>query len=182
MSNPEVYSPGLEGVIAGETAISTVIDGLRYRGYPVPELAEKATFDEVAYLLLHGELPTIAQLGEFQSRVAAARHIPDALRSLLRALPRETSAMDALRSSVSVLAHFDPETNDNSQPATLHKAERLLAQIPVAVTEHHRAVQGLPGVAPRPDLGTAANFLWMLRGSQPAPADVRALDVSLILY
>jgi 2-methylcitrate synthase/citrate synthase II len=182
MSTAEVYSPGLEGVIAGETAVSTVEGGLRYRGYPVPELAEKATFDEVAYLLLHGELPTIAQLSEFQNRLAAARHIPDALRALLRAIPKETPPMDALRSSVSVLAHFDPETSDNRPAANLHKAERLLAQIPVAVTEQHRAVRGLPGIAPRPDLGTAANFLWMLRGTEPAPADVRALDVSLILY
>ena len=77
------YSPGLEGVIAGETAISTIDDGLSYRGYPVTELAEQATFDEVAYLLLHGELPTPPQLADFRKRVAAARRLPEPLRDLL---------------------------------------------------------------------------------------------------
>src|SRR5207244_4425063 len=80
MSATEVYSPGLEGVIAGETAISTVEGGLRYRGYPVVELAEKTNFEEVAYLLLYGELPTSKQLTDFKGRVAAARSLPQALR------------------------------------------------------------------------------------------------------
>src|SRR3954451_5148442 len=101
MSTGEMYSPGLEGVIAGETAISTVAEGLSYRGYPVTELAEKATFDEVAYLLLHGELPTSRQLEEFRHRVALARRLPEPLRELLKALPRWTSPMDALRTAVS---------------------------------------------------------------------------------
>src|SRR5260221_9410447 len=102
MSSPtEVYSPGLEGVIAGETAISTVTGGLRYRGFPVTELAEKATFDEVAYLLLHGELPDRKQLADFHQRLVAARHLPDSLRTLLKALPPATIPMDAIRTSVS---------------------------------------------------------------------------------
>src|ERR1051326_1745876 len=91
MTAKETYPPGLEGVIAGETGISTVVDGLSYRGYPVTELAEKATFDEVAYLLLHGELPTPRQLAQFQQRVAVARRLPEALRDLLKALPRWTT-------------------------------------------------------------------------------------------
>src|SRR5881409_828424 len=112
MSAPtEIYSPGLEGVIAGETAISTVEGGLHYRGYPVTELAEHATFDEVAYLLLHGELPKRAELEAFQKRLAAARTLPEPLRALLKALPRQTAPMDALRSAVSVLAHYDAEVN-----------------------------------------------------------------------
>src|SRR5262249_45006106 len=118
MSAPsEVYSPGLEGVIAGETAISTVTGGLRYRGYPVTELAEKATFDEVAYLLLHGELPTAKPLAEFQQRLVTARRLPDTLRQLLKALPPTTIPMDVIRTAVSVLSHYDPEVNDNSQAA-----------------------------------------------------------------
>src|ERR1700712_451764 len=99
----EIYSPGLEGVVAGETAISTITEGLSYRGYPVTELAERSTFDEVAYLLLHGDLPNTHQLADFRKRVAAARSIPDPLRDLLAALPRSTPPMDAVRSSVSVL-------------------------------------------------------------------------------
>src|SRR5262245_58497629 len=173
MSTAEVYSPGLEGVIAGETAISTVTGGLRYRGYPVTELAEKTTFDEVAYLLLHGELPTRQQLADFQQRVAAARSIPRPLSDLLRALPPTTLPMDALRSAVSILAHFDPEAQDNSRAANLRKAERLLGQIPIAIAEQYRLGKGQQPVAPRPDLGHAANFLYMLYGKEPTPADAR---------
>jgi 2-methylcitrate synthase/citrate synthase II len=178
----EVYSPGLEGVIAGETAISTVQDGLRYRGYPVTELAEKASFDEVAYLLLHGELPTSAQLTEFQKRLSAARVLPDALRALFRAVPRTTSPMDMIRSAVSVLAHFDPEVDDSSHAANLRKAERLLGQIPVAVADFYRISNGQEPLPSRPGLSHAANFLYLLRGSEPDPNTTRALDVSLILY
>src|SRR5271154_2109387 len=97
MSTAEAYSPGLEGVIAGETAISTVQGGLRYRGYPVTELAEKTGFDEVAHLLLHGELPTPTQLKEFRQRVASARQLPPPLRQLLGSLPKSTPSMDVVR-------------------------------------------------------------------------------------
>jgi 2-methylcitrate synthase/citrate synthase II len=182
MSTSEVYSPGLEGVIAGETAISTVAEGLSYRGYPVTQLAEHATFDEVAYLLLHGELPEARQLADFRNRVAVARRLPGPLRDLLEALPRWTPPMDALRSAVSVLAHFDQDTPDSSRDACLRKAERLLAQIPVAVADHYRFSKGLEPVPARPDLSHAANFLYMLRGVEPAAEATRALDVSLILY
>jgi citrate synthase len=119
------YSPGLEGVVAGETAISTVEGGLRYRGYPVPELAEKATFDEVAYLLLYGELPTAAELKAFQARVAMARRLPEAVKQLFPSLPKWASPLDALRTAVSALAHFDQDMADNSHEATVRKAERL---------------------------------------------------------
>ncbi|MGL4550709.1 MAG: citrate/2-methylcitrate synthase [Gemmataceae bacterium] len=178
----EVYSPGLEGVIAGETAISTVADGLRYRGYPAAELCERSSFDEVAYLLLHGDLPTAKQLAAFQNRLVVARQIPDPLRVLLKALPRWSSSMDGVRTAVSVLAHFDQDTGDGSRDANLRKAERLLGQIPVAVALHHRLSKGLPPVEPDETLGHAANFLWMLRGERPSEAHVQALDVSLILY
>jgi citrate synthase len=182
MSTTEIYSPGLEGVIAGETAISTVAEGLSYRGYPVTELAEKTTFDEVAFLLLHGELPNARQLEEFRHRIAVARRLPEPLRDLLKALPRWTSPMDAIRSAVSVLAHFDQDAPDLSLDANLRKAERLLAQIPVAVADHYRFSKGLQPIAARADLSHAANFLYMLRGAEPSADDTRALDVSLILY
>jgi 2-methylcitrate synthase/citrate synthase II len=178
----EIYSPGLEGVIAGETAISTVAGGLRYRGYPVTELAEKATFDEIAYLLLHGELPTVAQLADFQNRIAPARCLPGPLINLLGAIPLGTAPMDVLRSAVSILAHFDVDAADSSRPANLRKAERLLGQIPVAIAVHHRLSTQQQPIAARQDLGHAANFLYMLRGKEPSAADARALDVSLILY
>ncbi len=178
----ETYSPGLEGVIAGETAISTVTGGLRYRGYPIGELAEKTSFDEVAFLLLHGALPTARQLDEFKNRLAAARRLPAPLRELLKAIPKTTLPMDALRTAVSILAHFDPEAQDGGHDANLHKAERLLAQIPLAVAEQFRYAKGLPPVSPRPDLAHAANFLYMLTGKEPRLDDAKAFDVSLILY
>jgi citrate synthase len=178
----ETYSPGLEGVIAGETAVSTVSGGLGYRGYPVTELAARATFDEVAHLLLHGELPTARQLADFQQRLAIIRRLPEPLRDLLRALPRWTPPIDALRTSVSVLAHFDQDAPDTSHDANLRKAERLLAQIPLAVADHYHLSRGAQPVPARPDLPHAANFLYMLRGAEPSPAALRALDVSLVLY
>jgi 2-methylcitrate synthase/citrate synthase II len=182
MSMNPAYSPGLEGVIAGETAISTIEEGLRYRGYPVGELAQHCSFDEVAYLLLYGELPTAKELAQFQSRVAVARRLPLPLRDLLKALPKWTPPLDALRTAVSVLAHFDQDTADNSRDANLRKAERLLAQLPVAVADHFRFSKGLQAVPARQDLPHAANFLYMLRGGEATPDEVRAFDVSLILY
>lgn len=178
----EEYSPGLEGVVAAETAISSVADGLRYRGYPVGELCETCSFEEVAYLLLHGDLPTSAQLEAFRRREVAGRSVPAPLPPLLAALPSGVAPMDALRSSVSVMAHFDPETEDPSREACLRKSERLLAQIPVAVATHARLSKGLPLIPPDPSLGLAANFLWMLRGVKPDQPTTKALDVSLILY
>jgi 2-methylcitrate synthase/citrate synthase II len=182
METAEVYSPGLDGILAGETAISTVEDGLRYRGYPIAELAEKASFEEVAYLLLHEDLPTARQLSDFKQRVAAARQLPDPLRALLQAIPRDTNPMDALRSAVSVLAHFDPETADSSHAANVRKAERLLGHIPVAIAAQYRFCKGLPLVPARTDLSQAGNFLYMIRGAEAGAAETRALDVSLILY
>ncbi|MCE9534272.1 MAG: citrate synthase [Planctomycetes bacterium] len=182
MTPAPAYSPGLEGIVAGETGISSVADGLRYRGYEVPDLAEHCNFDEVAYLLLHGDLPNKSQLAQFQTRVHAARRLTQPIRDLLKGLPKGTPPLDALRSSVSALAHFDQDTTDNSHEANLRKAERLLAQLPVAICDHYHYSRGEQVVAARQDLGQSANFLWMLRGTEPKPEDVKALDVSLILY
>jgi citrate synthase len=182
MSAEPIYSPGLEGVIAGETAISTVEGGLRYRGYPVTELAERTSFEEVAYLLLHGELPTRRQLNEFAQRLIAARQLPESVRSTLPGLLAAAPTMDALRTSVSVLAHVDPDTADNSRPANLRKAERLLGQLPVVVADQHRFSMGMGLIDPKPDLSHAANFLYMISGREPSAAEARAFDVSLILY
>jgi citrate synthase len=181
MTTP-AYSPGLEGVIAGETAVCTVADGLSYRGYGVGDLAENCTFDEVAFLLLHGELPTAAQLLEFHTRVAAARRLPPPLKDLLAALPKWTTPLDALRTAVSALGHFDQDGADSTHDANLRKAERLLAQIPVAIADYYHITRGQPEVPARQDLSHAANFLYMLRGGEAPPEEVKALDVSLTLY
>jgi 2-methylcitrate synthase/citrate synthase II len=182
MSSADVYSPGLEGVIGGETAVSTVVGGLSYRGYPVTELAEKCSFEEVAYLLLHGDLPSRGQLDAFRQRLAGAGALPAVLSQLLRELPAAATPMDVLRSGVSILAHYDPDVQDSSRAADLRKAERLLAQIPQVIAAFYRAGKGEPPVAPRPELGFAANMLYQLRGTPPDEFTARAFDVSLILY
>ena len=181
MTTP-TYSPGLEGVVAGETAICTVEGGLSYRGYAVGDLAEHCSFDEVAYLLLYSELPTATELTAFQARVAAARRLPPPLKELLAALPKWTVPLDALRTAVSALAHFDQDASDNSHDANVRKAERLLAQIPVAIADYYHLSKGANPQPARQDLSHAANFLYMLRGTEPTANEVKAMDVSLILY
>ncbi len=180
--NEAIYRPGLEGVIAGETAISTVDGGLLYRGYSVEDLAQHATFEETAYLILHGELPTAAQLGEFRCRLAGNYSVHRNVIEALRLLPAETSFMDAMRTAASLLAHWDPEAGDDTHDANLRKAERLLAQLPVALGALHRFRGGREPVGPAPERSFAANVLLMLRGEAPSPAHERAMDVSLTLY
>jgi citrate synthase len=182
MSAGDIYAPGLEGVTAGETAISTVTGGLSYRGYPVPELAEKCCFEEVAHLVLHGELPNRQQLEAFSARLAEHQTLPQLLGHLLRDLPMKAMPMDVLRSGVSILAHFDAEAEDASRAANLRKAERLLAQIPLIIAGFYRAGRGEAPVMPRPALGFAANMLYLLHGTPPDEFAARAFDVSLILY
>ena len=148
------FSPGLEGVIAGETAISSVAEGLRYRGYAVTELAEKCCFEEVAFLLLYGELPSKIPLAEFKKRLAE-QTLPPLVGDVLRKLPAGAVPMDVLRSGVSLLAHFDPDLEDSSRAANLRKAERLLGQIPLIIGEFYRASQKLPATVPPTNLGFA---------------------------
>ena len=176
------YSPGLEGVIAGPTAISSVEDGLRYRGYAVGDLCTHASFDEVAYLLIYGELPKAKEFQSFLERVAMARRLPEPVKQLFPAMPKWSVPLDLLRTAVSALAHFDQDAADNSHEANVRKAERLMAQMPVIIADQHRVGRGLQPIAARQDLGQAANFLWMLEGVEPTAEDVKALDVSLILY
>ncbi len=180
--NQEVYSPGLEGVVAGETAISTIAGGLQYRGYSIEELAEKATFEETAFLLLHGELPTADQLSAFRERLSDAASVPKAIVDLLRATPVSAAMMDVMRTAASALAMWDPDVADNSPAANLRKAERLLAQMPVILAARHRLVEGKEPVAADPRYSLAGNLLWMLRREVPTQRAIDALDVSLILY
>jgi 2-methylcitrate synthase/citrate synthase II len=181
MADP-IYSPGLEGVIAGETAVSTVAGVLRYRGYAIEELARNGTFEEVAYLLLYGDLPSAEQLDEFRKRLKAAAQVPRPIIDTLRHLPAATSAMDVLRSAASLLGHWDPDAGNNSREANLRKAERLLAQLPVVMAARHRLKQGKEPVAAESGRTLASNCLHMLFRAEPPDGHVRAMDVSLILY
>src|SRR6195256_3189038 len=178
----EIYSPGLEGVIAGETAISTVSGGLSYRGYSIEDLARHAAFEEVAYLLLYGELPNAEQLDELRKRLGAAAEVPEPIIEAVRHFPATALPMDVLRSAASMLSHWDPEVSDNSHAANVRKAERLLAQLPVVMAARHRLKQGQEPVAPESGRSLASNLLYMLFRADPSPAHVKAMDVSLILY
>lgn len=182
MSVNPAYSPGLEGVIAGETRISTIEGGLSYRGYAVGDLVEHCNFDQVAYLLLYGELPNAKQLTQFQNEIAAARRLPPPLKTLYAALPKWTPPLDALRTAISILAHYDPDLAENTEEANIRKAIRLLAQIPVAIADHYHFSKGSNPHPARQDLGHSANFLFMLRGKDATPEEIKAFDVSLILY
>ncbi|MDP6554152.1 MAG: citrate/2-methylcitrate synthase [Pirellulaceae bacterium] len=180
--NEPIYRPGLEGIIAGETAISTIADGLRYRGYSIEELARQASFEETAYLVLHGELPTVDQLSSFSQRLIEASTIPAAIVDTLRALPADTSLMDVMRTGTSLLSHWDSEASDNSHDANLRKVERLLAQLPVVLGASFRIRHGNEPVEYDPDLSFAGNVLWLLTGERPSERMAHAMDVSLILY
>src|SRR6476646_9030920 len=178
----ENYSPGLEGVIAGETAISTVDTGLTYRGYALEDLAEHSTYEEVAYLILYGELPTASQAAAFRKRLGAAAVVPREIIEALRHIPAAAPSMDVLRSAVSLLAHWDPEVAAGSHDANVAKTERLLAKVPVIVAARQRLKTGQEPIPADPALSLPANLLWMLRGQKPSEKQVQAMDVSLILY
>ena len=177
-----LYRPGLEGIIAGETAISTIDGGLLYRGYPVEELCDHTTFDEVAYLILHGELPTSDALAAFNERLREAAVLPDALVATLQSIPESAPFMDVMRTGASLLAHWDPDVGDDSHEANLRKAEHLLAQLPLVMAVRFRSKHGNPIIPPDPELSFAGNVLYMLTGERPSAAHIKAMDVSLILY
>ena len=130
------YSPGLAGVIAGETAICWVDPdaGLMYRGYDIHQMAEEATFEEVAYLLLNGELPNAKQLNEFRQQIASERELPGPVVQMLRLLPGSTHPMDMLRTGVSMLSAFDEDLGDNSHDANIRKSIRLIARVSTLIT------------------------------------------------
>ena len=178
----ELYRPGLEGVIAGETAVCTLAGGLIYRGYSIEELAEHASFEEVAFLILTGELPTSSELTAFQQRLSAGANVPDEVLDVLRIIPMDVSPMDVMRTATSMLAHWDPEVGNNSHEANVRKAERLLAQLPVVLAARFRLDRGDEPIPPEPGRSLAANLLWMLHGTEPSAQHVKAMDVSLILY
>ncbi len=175
-------SAGLAGIVAGQTAVSSLANGLSYRGYAVEELAEQASYEQVAYLLLHGEAPTPAELEAFRDRIAATTELPDELWRCLYQLPRDAKPMDVLRSAVSLLSHWSPTAQDNSDSAELIKAEQLLGQVAVVLAGWYRISHGMSPIEYRRELSLAENLLRMIRNDEPTKLEIRALDVSLILY
>ena len=178
------YSPGLEGVIAGETSICWVDPdaGLLYRGYDIHELASHVRFEAVAWLLLHDELPTAEQSGSFSRQLAEQRALPGQVIEVLRQFPNGTHPMDMLRTGVSMLAMFDPDRNDHSHEANLRKATRLIAQVSTLITSGWRIARGDQPVPAQPALSHAANFLHSLSGEQPEDWRTDILDTILVLY
>src|SRR4051794_23062809 len=155
----DTYYPGLEGVIACETAICNLEGrqgegGLEYRGYRIEDLAGAVSYEETAYLLLHGDLPNRSELAAFQGRLRAARAIPEPLVALFGQVPASNHPMALLRPSVSVLAPFarDVKAPPTDHAANVRKAERLVAQMPTAIAYRERIANGQAPIEPRDDL------------------------------
>lgn len=182
------YSPGLEGVIGGESALCQIDEGeagLRYRGYAVSDLAERATFEEVAYLLLRGKLPTQQELDDFSVQLRTQWALPGPVEAFIGVVPPRAHPMDVLRTGVSLLGMTDPDASDVSHDANVRKAIRLMAQIPMMISTAYRLAHGKRPTQPKGGLSFAENLLYVLtdqHGNETARAMARALDVSLILY
>lgn len=176
----ENYKPGLEGVIAGDTTVACVDQGvLLYRGYPIEELAEKATFEEVAYLLLNDDLPTSAQLADFTEELDSYRALPSEVIDALRLIPNHAPMMDVLRSMVSMAGHFDPVSDPANNKS---RAIWLTAQIGGIIAARYRLLNGKGPVAAKPGLSHAAQILYQAQGSEPDALSAKLLDLTLILY
>ena len=173
------YVPGLEGIVAAQTAIS-MVDGangrLVYRGYVIADLAEEMSFEEVAYLLWYGQLPTRVELDGLTKELAASRTLTQAATIALDALPKDTDPMDVLRSVVSVQG-----VEHKLEKPTIKLAIHATASFPTILATFHRRQLGLAPVKPRPDLGHAANYLYMVNGKEASPELVRALNTYLVL-
>lgn len=179
-------SAGLAGVIAGQTVLSTVGQegcGLTYRGYAIEDLAEHATFEEVAWLLLRGDLPTQQTLDEYRQRLKGLRELPSSLKSVLEQLPLTTHPMDVLRTGCSALGCLEPEEDTSDATKQFDIADRLLAAFPGMLLYWHRFHSEGTRMETSSNEGTiAGHILHLLHGHAPAPVHQRVLDVSLILY
>lgn len=178
-------SRGLEGVVANESAICYVFGAegrLIYRGYDIHDLADHSTFEETAYLLLKGDLPTREQLKEFISQLKAAQKLDKVVQRVIKDAPPSANPMDVLRTAVSSSEFGDPDRHDNSPAAEYRKAVRLIAQLPTMVAMFHRLRNGQKPLAPRRGLSLAANLLYMTSGAAPEPDVEHAFDVALILH
>jgi 2-methylcitrate synthase len=181
---PDIHK-GLAGVVVDTTAISKVnpeTNSLLYRGYPVQELAARCSFEEVAYLLWHGELPTPEQLADFEQLERSLRALDPVVKSVIDDLPTTSHPMDVVRTAVSVIGARDPEADNASPEDNLRKSIALMAQLPAIVAYDQRRRHGDPLIEPREDLGYSANFLHMTFGDVPELVIVNAFDVSMILY
>ncbi len=175
---------GLKGVVLDETRIA-LIDGdegkLVYRGYNIHDLAMHASFEETSYLLLRGALPNRAELAAFDRDLKAARAIPEPVIEIIERV-KAAHPMDILRTAISAVAALEEHSQDASVEAGLPAGVRLIAQVATVVATMHRLRSGLDPLAPRDDLGHAANFLYMMFGKAPSPEDAKIIDLDLVLH
>jgi citrate synthase len=175
---------GLENVVVASTKLSA-IDGtagrLSYAGYNIHDLAERASYEEVLFLLWFGELPNTRELSEFNARLRAERSLNEAEHALVRGIPAAGHGMDALRTLVSGLAQLDPRADDLSPASVEQIGLRAAAKMPTLIAAWERTRRGLAPIEPDTNLGHAANFLYMLHGQAPSPTAARALDTYLVL-
>src|SRR5215468_2752666 len=176
---------GLEGVVAATTRLCD-LDGvngrLAYQGYNIEDLARHASFEEVVWLLWHGDLPREAELEAFRKELTEAAALPSEVVKVLKLLPKTMHPMRALQMGVALLGGLDPDAEDSSPEANRRKATRLVAQVSSLTTAFHRVRSGRRPIAPRPGLSHAANFLYTLSGRKPRVVPVRAFDAALVLY
>ena len=183
-AKPEIKK-GLAGVVVDTTAISKVVpetNSLTYRGYPVQDLAARCSFEEVAFLLWRGELPTDQELALFTQRERANRRLDRSMLSLLAKLPDNCHPMDVVRTAISFLGAEDSEEDNPEEQANRAKSLRMLAVLPTIVAVDMRRRRGLAPIAPNSGLGYSENFLRMCFGEVPEPAIVKAFEQSMILY
>ncbi len=175
---------GLKDVYLDRTQASFIDGGegkLLYRGYNIHDLAEKSTFEEVAYLLLYGSLPTKDQLDEIDAALKSTRTIPEEVYRVIE-LTKDGHPMDVLRTAVSALSSFDPDVEDNSADGVRRKGLRLTSQAATIICAHYRMREGLQPVAPHESLSHAGNFLYMMRGEEPDADEAKLMDVDFILH
>ncbi|OOG27852.1 citrate (Si)-synthase [Thioalkalivibrio denitrificans] len=184
MSEDVKINRGLKGIYFERSGVSH-IDGskgeLLYRGYSIHDLATQSTFEEVAYLLIHGELPNETELAEFDARLKGARQLPQQVYDIIAAT-KDGHPMDVLRTAVSALAALEPDSRRVSDEAFIANGIRLTSQVPMIVAAHEQIRNGREPVAPDPELGHAANWLWMLKGKKPSEDAARLADVDFILH
>ncbi|NOV02228.1 citrate synthase [Paenibacillus planticolens] len=179
------YYPGLENVIASETAISYLDvekEEIVVRGYDLIELAQNVTYLDVAGLLLEGSLPDADERNKLEERIKWEYGLPQNICSILRLLPKKTDLMDVLRTGISALASYDEELEDRSKEANTRKAIRLLAKVPQLLANGYQAITEQAFVEPRDDLSYTANFLYMITGQVPSKMEETIFDQSLIVY
>jgi citrate synthase len=185
MASSPTFKAGLEDVVAGNSEIC-FIDGregrLVYCGYDIPDLAKHSSFEETTYLLYAKRLPTAAELAAFDAKLKSYRAVPAEVLQGLKALPKTIHPMAALRTAISLLGNFDADSEKTGQAAYLETSVKLTAQIATVVAAWERIRDGKEPVAPRTDLSHAANFLWMLFGTEPDGFQAHVFDVALILH